>query len=241
MKQNLCVGSERPVREAARAIVSQLKEKWGTEGPHASTRTQARNSRVWEPERNRTTHRLTDDSQISYLQTFNTVTLSVFDVWFFLIIIVFCLNQKLCLMWCLLTCRSDWHVYQPGWGRFRWTQTHPGPGSKGKAGELKATFNTFHYMTWFLPLKSVGPSCYGNYSMDQIYSGFVEVLLKIPTSCKSGAVTVNGHHKWERNHNSCWNRAARAHLSHTSGVVSILLHISGSIVLFSVYTGHYRR
>lgn len=187
-------------------------------------------------------------------QTF-TCVLYLIPINIYIIITVSCFNLKMCLMSCptgravpnsWTACRSDRHIYQHEPGRLRWGQTHRGPRWVRKAAEWKVTFNTATTWPDFSSSNQRGTSCYGNYSIDQIYRGFVEVLLKIPASCKSSvgrgsstnAVTVKGRHKWERNHNSCWNGTASAHLAPTSGILSILLHVSGRIVLFSVYTGH---
>lgn len=125
------VSGERPVREAAQAIVSQLEEKWGTEGPPASVHARARNSREREPEQDRTRER-SDSRIISYLPT--SACFKRLMIWPFFF--VFFLNH----MWMRrLTGRavnswirwtSGWRIRWPGRGRIRRATTHPGPGSE---------------------------------------------------------------------------------------------------------------
>lgn len=127
--------------------------------------------------------------------------------------------------------------------RARTDQTSDNTPRSGFREELKVTLNTATQWPDFSSSNQQGTGCYGNHTMDHIHSGFVAVLLKIPSSCKSldgrrsrgSAVTVKGCHKWERNHNSCWNGAARAHLSRTSGIF-IVLHVSLSSLLFTLAT-----
>lgn len=196
--------------------------------------------------------RLTAYAHISSLQTFSTCIWYLIHFNFLFCLFLYCLNLKFWLS-CVtgravnswITCRSDCRIYQPEGGQLS-TNTLRTVCLERKAAEWKVTFNTATIWPDFRSSNQWGTSCYGNYIRDQIYSWFVEVLLKIPSSSKSGvgrgssisAETVKGRHKWERNHNSCWNGAARVHLSPTSGILSILLHVSGRIVLFSVSTGH---
>lgn len=78
--------------------------------------------------------------------------------------IVSCLNLKFCLMWCVkgravhewITCRSDWHIYQPEQGRLRWAQTYRGPQLERKTAEWKVTFNTATTWPDFSIYKSAG-------------------------------------------------------------------------------------